>query len=91
MFFLVMYDICDKKRLRKVENVISSYGVRVQKSVFECDISESKMKTMCNDVVLEMELSSDSIRIYPLLNDARNKVDILGVGLIPSFPASITV
>lgn len=33
--WVVLYDIRDAKRLRKVAKIMESYGVRVQKSVFE--------------------------------------------------------
>lgn len=33
--WLILYDIRDPKRLRKVAKILESYGVRVQKSVFE--------------------------------------------------------
>lgn len=33
--WIVLYDIRDSKRLRKVAKIMESYGVRVQKSVFE--------------------------------------------------------
>lgn len=34
--FLVCYDICNPKRLRRVEKTVKSYGTRIQFSVFEC-------------------------------------------------------
>ena len=40
MFILLSYDIADSpERLRKVAKICENYGVRVQKSVFELDIS----------------------------------------------------
>lgn len=33
--WLVIYDICNEKRLRRVAKLMESYAVRVQKSVFE--------------------------------------------------------
>ena len=33
--WVIFYDIRDPKRLRKVAKIMESYGVRVQKSVFE--------------------------------------------------------
>ncbi len=38
--FLVIYDIRNDKRLKKVAKVMEQYGLRVQKSVFEMDCSE---------------------------------------------------
>jgi len=35
--WLVIYDICDAKRLRRVAKKLEGYGLRVQKSVFEVE------------------------------------------------------
>ena len=37
--YLVCYDICDEKRLRRVAEVCGDFGVRLQYSVFECDLN----------------------------------------------------
>lgn len=37
--YLVCYDICDDKRLRKVFRTIRNYGDHLQYSVFECQLN----------------------------------------------------
>jgi CRISPR-associated protein Cas2 len=37
--YLVCYDICDDKRLRKVFNTMRNYGDHLQYSVFECQLT----------------------------------------------------
>lgn len=37
--FLVSYDICDDRRLRKVFNTMRNYGDHLQYSVFECQLT----------------------------------------------------
>ena len=44
--YLVCYDICDDKRLRRVAEVCSDFGVRLQYSVFECDLNASEKVVM---------------------------------------------
>jgi CRISPR-associated protein Cas2 len=48
--YLVCYDICEDKRLRKVFKTCRNYGDHLQYSVFECDLNETEM------VNLEREL-----------------------------------
>jgi len=36
--FIVTYDICDPKRLRKVFRLMKGYGDHIQLSVFRCDL-----------------------------------------------------
>jgi len=44
--WLIIYDICDDKRLSNVAKVLKNYGVRVQKSVFELEAGENIVKTI---------------------------------------------
>ena len=41
--YLICYDICDDKRLRKVFQVMRGYGDHLQYSVFECQLKESDL------------------------------------------------
>jgi CRISPR-associated endonuclease Cas2 len=36
MFYLVCYDVVLDRRRNKVAHILEGYGLRVQKSVFEC-------------------------------------------------------
>jgi len=44
--WLVIYDICNDKRLRKVAKNMENYGIRVQKSVFEIEADDLKIKNL---------------------------------------------
>ena len=37
--YLVAYDICDPKRLRKVFKTMRGFGEHLQFSVFQCDLT----------------------------------------------------
>ena len=41
MITLITYDITDPKRLNKLRDFLKEFGLRTQKSVFECDIETS--------------------------------------------------
>lgn len=41
--YLVCYDICDDKRLRKVFKIMRGYGDHLQYSVFECQLNRSDL------------------------------------------------
>ncbi len=52
--FLIVYDIRDGKRLRKVEKCMENYAWRVQKSIFETtanDNTVSQLKAQLNEVI----------------------------------------
>ncbi len=41
--YLVCYDICDDKRLRRVFKTMRNYGDHLQYSVFECQLTPSDL------------------------------------------------
>ncbi len=41
--YLVSYDICDPKRLRRVARALEGFGVRLQYSVFECPLDDMRL------------------------------------------------
>jgi len=83
---LAVYDICDPRRLRRVARLMERYGVRVQKSVFECCLVDSTLREMLDRARLLLDDSVDSIRVYPLLAGAREKQWIAGAGAVLAFP-----
>jgi CRISPR-associated protein Cas2 len=44
--YLVTYDICDDKRLRLVFKKMKSFGLHMQLSVFECELSDRELALM---------------------------------------------
>lgn len=44
--YLVCYDICDEKRLRRVAEICGDFGIRLQYSVFECDLNAGERTQM---------------------------------------------
>ncbi len=41
--FIVSYDVCEPKRLRKVFKVLRGYGDHLQLSVFRCELSKREL------------------------------------------------
>jgi CRISPR-associated protein Cas2 len=81
MIVLITYDITGPTRLRKLHGFLKEFGLNTQKSVFECDIDDPGIKiirTYCKD---NLDLSSDSVRIYKICDRCINKVIISGQGL----------
>ena len=77
MLVLVTYDICiedlaGKRRLRRVAKHCLNYGIRVQNSVFECQVDAAQLVTLKHE-------AHDSVRFYVLGNHYRGKVEHYGV------------
>jgi CRISPR-associated protein Cas2 len=86
MEYLAAYDIADPKRLKKIARLMESYGIRVQKSVFEFNLGDSRMKALKIDIAKVIDETEDSVRIYPMFANSRNSQDIMGQGYLAGFP-----
>jgi CRISPR-associated protein Cas2 len=84
--FLAVYDIADPKRLRRIANVMKRYGIRVQKSVFECRLQPSDFDRLCREADDELDPQRDGVRFYPLFAHAREKQMQLGIQSMAAFP-----
>jgi len=64
--FVVTYDICDPRRLRKVYKLMLGWGEHLQLSVFQCELNDREL----------VELRSELARIIHHLEDQVLFVDI---------------
>ena len=81
MITLITYDITEPKRLNNLRRFLKEFGLRTQKSVFECDVDDAairRIRAYCRD---HLDLDKDSVRIYRICNRCINKVVISGLGL----------
>ncbi len=84
MDVLVTYDINTQtpegeRRLAQVAAVCESYGVRMQYSVFECRVSETRLQHMWVRLAEVINPAVDSINIYRFpgtLSDARHTLGL---------------
>ncbi len=56
--YIVAYDICDPKRLRRVYKTMKGFGAHLQLSVFQCDLPEIdliKMKAALVEIINHQE------------------------------------
>ena len=77
MHLLIPYDITDDKRRRRVEKILSSYGVRVNYSVFEVETSSAKYRKLIRALEAESNPRDDHIRIYVLNKESLKKSFVL--------------
>jgi CRISPR-associated protein Cas2 len=77
---IASYDISDSKRLAKVARVMKSYGERVLKSVFECNLGAGTFEDMKAKVDEIIEPIEDSVRYYILCEKCIKEVDHSGKG-----------
>ncbi|MBM9521303.1 CRISPR-associated endonuclease Cas2 [Desulforhopalus vacuolatus] len=68
--YLICFDISDDKRLRKVAREMENFGLRVQRSIFECHLDEDELTELQKRLARIIEADQDSIRYYSLCNNS---------------------
>lgn len=64
--YLVSYDICDSKRLRRVAKVLEGFGTRLQYSVFECPLDGMRLAQLKAALAPEMNYDQDQVLFVSL-------------------------
>ena len=80
MMVLVTYDVstinnAGKRRLRRVAKQCQSFGVRVQNSVFECDIDPTLWAELKHNLLEIADDEQDSLRFYFMGSNWHRKVE----------------
>lgn len=66
MLRLIVYDIAAPKRLRRIAKVCEDFGIRVQKSVFECWLERDRFDSLWEALCKEIDKQEDSLIAYTL-------------------------
>ena len=90
MNILITYDVstetaAGRKRLRKVALACLDFGQRVQKSVFECSVSEMQYEEVMRRLLEIIEEKEDSLRVYRLIEPKEKYVQVYGVNTAVDF------
>ena len=89
MRVLVTYDVstikaAGRRRLRRVAQACEDYGVRVQKSVFECQVGDTDWVRLRDRLLTEYKVDEDSLRFYFLDETAVKRTEHHGVAKPPN-------
>ena len=80
MNMIAAYDIADPKRLNKVAKIMRDYGVRVQKSIFELDVTQQVFAEMMRRVEKVIVPEDDGVKYFPVCEKCAGTVEIIGLG-----------
>lgn len=64
--YLVAYDICHPRRLRRVHRVATDFGEPLQYSVFVCDLTTVELIGLRQKLLEEIKTTEDSVGIFDL-------------------------
>jgi CRISPR-associated protein Cas2 len=85
MFLVVTYDVstheerAGARRLRRVAKVCTSYGIRVQKSVFEMQVGQKEWAELRAKLIAEIDPAQDSLRVYFIDQSSKDRIEHFGV------------
>lgn len=88
MLILITYDVsvltaAGRKRLRKIAKICLDYGIRAQRSVFECEVDPAQWVILKNQLLSLYNSEEDSLRFYFLGKHGRQKVEHHGTYSVP--------
>jgi CRISPR-associated protein Cas2 len=81
--YVVTYDISSQQERNRMSDILTGYGFRVQKSVFECSLSEGSKTRMLAELE-RLDLQEGCVYIYHLNKEAE-RIDF---GKAPKSPDS---
>ena len=84
MMMLITYDVsvstsAGRRRLRQISKTCVDFGMRVQYSVFECNVTPAQWVTLKAKLLDLYNENEDSLRFYRLGSKWQNKVQHFGV------------
>jgi CRISPR-associated protein Cas2 len=74
VFYLICYDVVQDNRRNKVAHLLEGYGMRVQKSVFECVLTDKQYEMLTRKLDRYLKPEEDQLRFYPMSGHTRRKV-----------------
>lgn len=85
MMVLVSYDVntedgAGRNRLRRVAKACEDWGVRVQKSLFECEVDPAQWAELKHRLLKTMHEQKDNLRFYYLGSNWERRVEHHGKG-----------
>jgi CRISPR-associated protein Cas2 len=80
MLVMISYDVVDDGNRLKLMKFLKDYGSRVQKSVFECNLSPEIYSQVKSGVEEIIDKKKDRVRYYRMCKGCARKVEISGWG-----------
>lgn len=77
MWVVVCYDIPDDRRRLKAARVCLGFGMRVQRSVFEAELTPAQLGRLKAKLLRVIDREQDSVRIYKLCADCIKQTEVI--------------
>lgn len=84
--YIVSYDVCDPKRLRRVFKIMRGYGEHLQLSVFRCELNDRELVELRAKLAEAIHDEDDQVLFVdmgPADGRARGAIRALGKPYVP--------
>ena len=78
MNYLFCYDIINTHKRNQISTALEQFGFRIQKSVFQCDVSSEKAEEIKTALLALIDKKHDSLFFCPICDACLENVRIIG-------------
>jgi len=78
MNYIISYDISSDKQRKKASNILEEFGVRIQYSVFQCELKKKEQLMLKNKLNEIINSKTDSVYFLPFCENCLNKRIMIG-------------
>jgi len=89
MQYAIAYDIVEDGRRNRVAQCLERWGRRVEKSLFECDLTPEELQKVTTRLREMLVLPEDRCHIYRLCGECFPKRTVIGGDLEPQWPGVV--
>ncbi len=79
MVYLVAYDVCSPSRLRQVAKACEQFGIRIEKSVFECDLPQELFEMLWCILIDLIDEEEDAVVAYRICASCHRQIESMGI------------
>jgi len=96
MYVVITYDVSTetpegRRRLRHVAKACEGRGQRVQKSVFEVNVSQAELESLVERLLRIIETDEDSLRVYRIPEPHKKHIQEYGRQMAVDFDGPLVV
>lgn len=81
MHLVVCYDVVEDRRRARLARKLTGFLQRVQKSVFEGELSDERLDPLRKMLLEEIDAATDTVHIFSLCSRCVPATEVLGVGV----------
>lgn len=75
---VVSYDVPDDRRRLRLANALKDFGMRVQYSVFECQLEDEDVSRLRSRLEKLINVKEDRVRLYRFCLGCESRLEIYG-------------